>query len=407
MLSDGVRSVSVVTELCDTPVNMLIFCFLLYYENTSRKSATCNFIMVTFITYGPTRMYRMILLSLLCGIMTYRVEAFVIPQSQRLIRQVAHSKSSNLGAVHFGSQEEYRPTSAVSSDSLRRDNAQRWHLFLSAPFSTIMRSTNKNSNPLLFASTHVVPNTQPPLLWMIAIGMILLQSWDQAFFTSTSILLQQLKSLYMLNLTANPCITKSITSGVIGICGDYMAQTLAHQLQDRKQNTGNNSNNNASLPITKPLSYDVRRGLGIMVGGVFISAPIMHFGYNLFERILPIHGTFTALAHMAADMLLLDSFFVASAFIVTGKMEGYSFRQHIIPQFRRDYTSTLKASWATSLMLMPLGFVCFRFLPVTLRTLFMNLTDVIWDAIVSFMTHRNRKNEDRIGTTANVALTYS
>lgn len=347
---------------------------------------------MAFLSHGDSRTYRLIILSLLC-VMTYRVDAFFIPQSPRLIR--IHSELSPPTRFAVNQQQHVHPEHQSSPDVPKHRISTTtvgpsWPhipLLLLASLSTTMKSSNKNGNPLLFASTIVNPGSQPPLRWAIALALILIQTYGVLFCKLFGVLLQQFSTMYMTNLVAFPCITKSISAGIIGICGDFMAQNLEYRLNSRKTNSSN---------LGPKFSYDSRRGLSILTGGLFVSGPLMHLGYNLFEHILPVHGSLAALTHLVADMLILDSLFVATAFINTGIMEGYDLRRHIIPQFQRDYADTLKASWATSIMLMPLGFLCFRFLPVTLRTVAMNLTDVVWDAIISFMTHRNRHHEDRI-----------
>lgn len=346
-----------------------------------------------FPAHRDSRMYRLLLLSLLC-VMTYRAEGFVSPQSQRLISIQSPFPPSPRGALNLDKQlaQEHRSPRDVS-EGINSGKSEAWPKFpllLLASLSTIMKSSNRNGNPLMFASTLSTPASQAPFRWALALGLILMQSYGAALFKTIAIMLQHFFAFYMTSLVAFPCVTKAISAGVIGICGDFMAQNLEHRLNHRKGLNGNTSNRSNFM-------YDSRRGLSIMMGGFFVSGPLMHLGYNLFEHLLPVQGTFAALTHLVADMLVLDSVFVATAFINTGIMEGYDLRKHIIPQFRRDYADTLKASWATSIMLMPLGFLCFRFLPVALRTVAMNMTDVIWDAIVSFMTHRNRHLEDRIG----------
>ena len=200
----------------------------------------------------------------------------------------------------------------------------------------------------------------------------------------------------MAQLDAFPLITKSLTSGVIGAVGDYFAQWLEYRLGRRRANS---SNKNA---LSIHGTYDVRRGLAILMDGIFISGPIMHWGYDLFEHIMPIAQgrSLAAMIHVVADSIVLDSIFVGTAIVGTGLMEGYKLRKDIVPQLKRDYADTLKASWATSATLLPLEFVCFRFLPVTLRTLAMNLTDVIWGGIISFMAHRSRHKDDDATLTA-------
>jgi hypothetical protein len=193
---------------------------------------------------------------------------------------------------------------------------------------------------------------------------------------------------YLTQLDAFPLVTKSVTSGIIGLAGDFCAQLL--EAKFLKKNNG------------KP--YDVRRGMAILVDGLFVSGPIMHWGYDTMERILPVGGNVAAMIHVIADSIVLDSLFVATAMIGTGLLEGYKFRKDILPQLKRDYAPTVKAGWATSVTLMPLVFVCFRFLPVTLRTVAINLTDVIWNGIISFMAHRNRQRSNACDGAAAVMI---
>ena len=197
-----------------------------------------------------------------------------------------------------------------------------------------------------------------------------------------------------MQLTAHPVVTKSVTSGVIGVFGDCMAQGLEHVLHQRQHKR---QGMHVDKSAASTLKYDSRRGLSILLDGLFLSGPLMHVGYELFDRILPIAagGSGAALLHVLADSIFLDALFVASTFIVTGRMEGYSFRQ-IVPQLRRDYVPALKASWATSTFLMPIEFVCFRFLPLSYRVLAVNFIDVIWDGVISFMAHRGRQDKPAV-----------
>lgn len=250
--------------------------------------------------------------------------------------------------------------------------------------------------------------------------------------------MQCFSSWYMLHLTLSPLITKAITAGVIGIMGDYMAQYLEYIIKQKKQiqkesinNNHNRNNNNNSKQqqwkssssssrsslslyhtIRQTLSihgnYHSRRGLSILADGILISGPLMHLGYNLFESIIPVGGTtavassFAALTHVLADSILLDSIFIASTFIMTGIFEGCNIRTELIPQFRIDYIPSLKASWYTSLALLPIEFICFRYLPLNFRVLAVNFIDVIWDAVISFMAHRNRNNNNKTNNANNI-----
>eukprot|EP00542_Grammatophora_oceanica_P003127 CAMPEP_0194069624 /NCGR_PEP_ID=MMETSP0009_2-20130614/87743_1 /TAXON_ID=210454 /ORGANISM="Grammatophora oceanica, Strain CCMP 410" /LENGTH=389 /DNA_ID=CAMNT_0038722829 /DNA_START=80 /DNA_END=1249 /DNA_ORIENTATION=+ len=226
---------------------------------------------------------------------------------------------------------------------------------------------------------------------------------------------------YLLQLDQAPLLTKSTTSALLGIAGDYMAQWLEYKLRARRQhqqqqpsNTAKRRKNNhvSATATTTPSrlvdrvksklrindTYDLNRSLAIAAESLIISGPLMHFGYDYFERLLPIAGSTTkngggsiaAFSHVLADSILLDSIFVATAILFTGWFEGYHWRKDILPQFRQDYWTTLKTSFATSMGLLPIEFLCFRFLPVALRTLSVNVLDILWDFVVSFMTHRRR-----------------
>jgi hypothetical protein len=201
---------------------------------------------------------------------------------------------------------------------------------------------------------------------------------------------------YMAQLSMNPILTKSVTAGVIGAIGDYMAQGLERVLEAKsaQQSTtprhqlGGNQNRD---PVVER-RYDTRRGLSCLLYGLLISGPLMHLAYDAFEAILPTAGAgggLAAISHVLADSVFLDSIFVATTFIVTGVMEGYKWRQ-VWSQLKGDYVPTLKASWVTSLGLLPIEFICFRYLPVSLRVMAVNFIDVIWDTVISFMAHRSR-----------------
>jgi len=327
--------------------------------------------------------------------MTLNVEAFIGPKIQQIQPCIS---ATCLKAVHIEQLTEaslvsIRPdTPSINSEEWKVDNTvvveshdsmpakpPKFPLLVLASFVASIKTPSKSIFAMVEPSQPLVP---------VMVGLLLLQSRGVRLILAASVLVQQFTAFYLMNLAAFPLVTKSLTSGMIGVCGDFMAQKLDHRMHHKGT----------------PLKYDPRRGLGIMANGCFVSGPIMHVGYNLFERILPISGNWAAMTHVVADTLILDTIFVATAFVVSGLMEGYAFRKDILPQLKRDYSTTLKASWATSTMLMPLEFVCFRFLPVTFRTLAMNLTDVIWDASVSFMSHRNRNKSDRIQPEVNGAV---
>jgi hypothetical protein len=199
---------------------------------------------------------------------------------------------------------------------------------------------------------------------------------------------------YFAQLHARPIVTNILTAGVLAMIGDYVAQNVQRYL------TGSTRSSSNIAALQSRASYNKRRGLSSLMDGLFISGPLMYFSYQLFERILPVSGggsasALAAVLHVAADSIFLDSFFIATTIVVTGRFEGYSTRQ-LKHQLKTDYFSTLLASWVTSLALSPMAFLCFRYLPVSFRALSVHLLDFVWDTVISFMAHRNRHTESAV-----------
>lgn len=257
-------------------------------------------------------------------------------------------------------------------------------------------SSVANAASTITAGTSVFPIVQPSISsWQLlfAASLLLTHTIGTNVANLAAIGLANAGSWYMTQLVTFPVITKSITAAVIGFLGDYMAQWLEYNLRQGKSKV----KRVMEKPLTINGSYDFRRGMSTLTDSIFISGPLMHFAYELFEKILPIASgtgtasTFAAFTHVLADSVLLDSIFVATTFLVTGMMEGYKWKD-LRAQMKTDYIPALKASWVTSVIVMPIELVCFRCLPLSFRVLAVNFIDVIWDAVISFMAHRSRHN---------------
>jgi hypothetical protein len=221
---------------------------------------------------------------------------------------------------------------------------------------------------------------------------------------------------YMNALTSSPLITKTITTSFIGVLGDTLAQYIELRVQTKKDDITTKSttcintttiSNNKNIPKYRLLSwlqkYDRRRGFSVLGENLLISGPLMHFAYNYMEEIIPIatevavvgmSAHIAALTHVLLDNFVLDTFFVFIMFVTTGIAEGYM--HQIIPQLRRDFIPTVKTAWISGLLMMPLQFLLFRFLPLSLRVLGVNIIDIFWEAYISYMVHRRRtKNKEQ------------
>lgn len=245
------------------------------------------------------------------------------------------------------------------------------------------------------SSSHVV--------WVI-VGALLSVSAAVGTRVWTLRTLSAASSWYLTRLEVAPLVTKCITGGIVALLGDYGAQRYERSLPSPRRTGAASSDPAVSLRagdastaaehgrFSMRIAYDRRRGLARFLECLLISSPLMHFGYDLFESVAPTGGVGTykslaALSHVAADCLLLDGIFVLTGILATGVFEGHAFRKHVLPHARKVYLPTLKASVTTSGLLMPVQFLSFRFLPVQLRVLSVNAVDLIWTAVVSFVSH--------------------
>ena len=220
-----------------------------------------------------------------------------------------------------------------------------------------------------------------------------------------------LSKWYSARLESRPLVTKSLTSGLVAFCGDYLAQWFEWNLRRRRrpeihvkvaQNEGSfNKAIKSTSSVKSSLNifgtYDLRRGASLFVDGILFTGPLLHWGYDFFEKVIPVGngssrkgGSLAAILHVLGDALILDPVFVATAFTTSGLLEGQSFRDDIIPQFQNDYKKTIRMSWTMSTGLMPLEFICFRYLPLSYRVLSINLTSILWDGAISFSAHKAR-----------------
>ena len=179
-------------------------------------------------------------------------------------------------------------------------------------------------------------------------------------------------------LETAPILTKSVTACLIGGIGDATAQLFERSARVR--------------------FFDFRRIISVAAEGLLISGPLMHFVYEWMETVLPLEGEddfvtwIYAMIHVVMDSVVLDCVFVATLMVFTGLLEG---KINSIPmEFQTDFIPALKASWVSNLLFLPLEIAVFKFVPVKLRVLAINVQDIVWNAIVSSMAHRSRKHND-------------
>ncbi|CAM9757238.1 unnamed protein product, partial [Sphacelaria rigidula] len=180
--------------------------------------------------------------------------------------------------------------------------------------------------------------------------------------------------VYAALLSKSPLVTKAITAGVLAFGGDLMAQGFEFQRSGRNGR------------------FDKRRLLAVVVDGAFITGPALHILYGLLEHFMPTEGAgmFPAMYHLLLDTFLFDPAFVASFFCITGLLENRAFFGDVLPNLRREYWSAVCGTWAVSVVFSPLNYITFRYCPLELRVLSVNVCDIAWTFVISYFSHKRR-----------------
>jgi hypothetical protein len=163
--------------------------------------------------------------------------------------------------------------------------------------------------------------------------------------------------------------------------------------------------------------------------GSCVSGPMLHFVFEFYEYLMPIHCVeecihknqeslmdndlsangdpetdadyeyqvskrqyVAALLHVAFDQIVMAFPYVAGMMIVTALVEGHGSK--LADELEEEYMNNVKASWMAALGLAPFQFCAFRYLPSTWRVLAVNLQDIIWVMAMSYVTHRTRETSE-------------
>lgn len=215
----------------------------------------------------------------------------------------------------------------------------------------------------------------------------LLEQLNKVNRISIQTLMRDTVSLYLRLLDTHALLTKTLTSGLVGGFGDVMAQCFEHNMSGKSM-----------------FLLDIRRLCGIFVESTFFSGPLMHYTYDYLEHLMPVHDAsdstekvnkmsslrkwVAATFHVFADTFLLGPLSVFSMMLITSLFEGRigSLKADLL----NDFGPTFRASVISSVLFMPLQVLAFKMLPTQLRLLYVNVQDILWNAVVSFTAHQSR-----------------
>ncbi len=181
--------------------------------------------------------------------------------------------------------------------------------------------------------------------------------------------LNVLWSNYLVELNSRPLQTKSLTSAVLSVVSDLLAQKL----------------NGASLTSLDLISIRNQFLLGLLFRG-----PIVHYWYSILEeffRRLGFSGKKSeslsvAVGKVFCDQTAFSPLFTAAYFYALGFLQGRSISS-VNSQLAKEFIPILLANYK----IWPLvNLINFKLIPPNLRVLFGNLVGVFWTAYVIKMT---------------------
>jgi protein Mpv17 len=214
---------------------------------------------------------------------------------------------------------------------------------------------------------------------------------------------------YMHQMETHELRTKCVSAGLLGLVGDVCAQEVGHYYLATPSRQSDQIVLPAALGLVGFLNrLDKQRMLAMFCDGALTTGPLLHFVYAFYESVLPIpevegisfksdlekkkatrRRLVTALIHVLFDNFVMAVLYVFLMMTITAILEGKAL--DIPKEMRHDFYPAIKASWKASLMgLAPMQLISFHFLPVELRVLAVNVQDVVWVTVMSFVTHRNR-----------------
>mmetsp|Transcript_10435 Transcript_10435/g.15201 ORF Transcript_10435/g.15201 Transcript_10435/m.15201 type:complete len:246 (-) Transcript_10435:23-760(-) len=188
--------------------------------------------------------------------------------------------------------------------------------------------------------------------------------------------------VYWSLLQKSPFVTKSLTAGIIAGIGDGLSQLFEYS-------------------VFRSLDkFQFRRFLSVAAESAFFSGPLMHIVYDYLEELFPIDTVegqqkwINSAIQTFLDIAVMNFIWVLSMIVFTAIMEGKMHR--ISLEMRTEYIPAVKVAWISSIVFAPVQLVSFKSLPVELRVMAMNIQDVVWNASVSYMAHRSRKDKPKI-----------
>lgn len=181
--------------------------------------------------------------------------------------------------------------------------------------------------------------------------------------------------MWTYNLARRPILSKALSTAVIGLLGDLIAQVLGHRQALAAVPKG--------CPYRPPFRFDSRRAAAVTALGFAFTGPALHGWYEALGRVFPGGGWAAVVSSVVADQSLFAPVVNGVYLFATGLMEGGAVR---------DVTAKVRTGlagvWGKSVAVwLPAQVVNFGFVPVVWRVPYVNCVALMWTVLLSCMAH--------------------
>lgn len=174
-----------------------------------------------------------------------------------------------------------------------------------------------------------------------------------------------LLAIYIKAIETAPVRTKAVSTCLLAIIGDAIAQFIA-----RDQNG---------------FTFNARRSASIGIWGICFMGPVLHYWYGLLDILFS--GKFSVLAKLLSDQIFFAPFFNGAFIAGVGTLEGQS-SSDVSEAVKTKLWPAMKANWT----LWPVAqFVNFAIIPKTFQIVYVNCIALVWNAILTYISHQKKE----------------
>lgn len=171
-----------------------------------------------------------------------------------------------------------------------------------------------------------------------------------------------LLAAYVRAIKTNPVRTKALSTGLIAILGDLLAQKISQRGDGQ-------------------FVLDLRRSASVGIWGLLALGPALHYWYGILDRLFL--GRYAVISKLLSDQLLFAPVCNTAFMLGVGSLEGNPFSE-VSKTVREKFWPSTKANWT----LWPAAqLLNFSLVPKTFQIVYVNCVALVWSVILAYIAH--------------------